>query len=89
MISLYYEGANMKDFMCRLPEDIHKDLKKMSFFTNESMSLIVRKALDAYLRSNLQKVTEEDCCASQFYGSIEPILSKIWDNPDDDIYNDL
>jgi hypothetical protein len=53
----------------------------------------LREAINVYIQKNVgkdasQQEAEQDCCASQFYGFVEPILTKIWDNPEDEIYND-
>jgi hypothetical protein len=53
----------------------------------------LREVIDVYIQKNVgkdvpQQEAEQDCYASQFYGFVEPILSKIWDNPEDEIYND-
>ena len=44
------------------------------------------------LKQKTNEATElylEECSVSQFYSCIEHILSKIWDNPDDETYDDL
>lgn len=93
----------MKDFICRMPDDVHEKLRDLSFRFNISMSEIVRNVLDDYCKkqpeSIIQKAAEnknikktrkskQDLKLS-LLALTEPLLKKIWDNPEDDVYNDL
>ena len=74
-----------------LPVTVHKEntlyVAEYSEIGIVSQGYSVKEALD-----NLNEATElylEECSASQFYRCIRPILSKIWDNPSDEIYDEL
>jgi predicted DNA-binding protein len=93
----------MKDFICRMPEEVHEKLRELSYHFNISMSEIVRSILDDYCKkqpesiiqkaveNKSQKKTRKSKHALEFslLALTEPLLKKIWDNPEDDVYNDI
>ena len=67
-------------------------IRKFRIVQTEGSRQVNREVKHYNLQSDENGISieiNEDCNTSQFYGYIEPILSKIWDNPDDEIYNDI
>jgi hypothetical protein len=89
----------MKDFVCRMPDEIHDKIREISYNNNASMSEIIRTILIDYCDkkpdSIIKKIKENKAnkkkrkSSSNFYKLTEPLLMKVWDNSEDDAYNDI
>ena len=89
----------MKDFVCRMPDEIHSKIREISYKNKASMSEIIRTILIDYCEkkpdSIMNKIKENKAkgkkrkSSSSFYKLTEPLLMKVLDNSEDDIYNDI
>ncbi|MCE5224182.1 hypothetical protein LLG10_08425 [bacterium] len=88
----------MKEFVCRFPDDIHEKLREESFLRKKSMADIVREAMHDYCQNKAAKPIPSTINASPtkknpLTASITQLstscLQKIWDNEEDDFFNDL
>lgn len=88
----------MKEFICRFSDDVHDKLREEAFLRKKSMADIVREAMHDYcqhkatnpLKSNSQILTNQrKRTAKPFLQITESCLHKIWDNEEDDFFNDL
>lgn len=68
----------MKPIMCRLPEEMHEELRKRAFAERVSIARLIRGALE-----------EKYPGKPEISALSEPVLSRIWNNPDDAAYDDL
>ena len=88
----------MKEFVCRFSDDIHNKLREESFLRKKSMADIVREAMHDYCQQKAKnplitdtKITtgKKKQSAKPFLQLTESCLHKIWDNEEDDFFNDL
>lgn len=88
----------MKEFVCRFSDDIHDKLREESFLRKKSMADIVREAMHDYCQNKAKnplqiepKTTpgKKKPSARPFLQLSESCLHKIWDNEEDDFFNDL
>ena len=66
----------MKPIICRLPDELHEELRRRAFEERVSMAKLVRSTLEEKYRSKSRLSTLS-----------EPSLRKIWDNPEDATYD--
>jgi Arc/MetJ-type ribon-helix-helix transcriptional regulator len=86
----------MKEFICRLSEELHETLRKDAFENRVSMSELIRTALEEKYQIKNRISHRKQNLKRQKVKSIDPItllseasLREVWDNPLDDCYNDL
>jgi|GEM_PF-7061486 len=98
MISRWECKRLMKEFMCRFSDDIHEKLREESFLRKKSMADIVREAMHDYCQNKakyplpqglkpVQKKSKQPI--RPLLQISEPCLQKIWDNEEDEFFNDL
>ena len=68
----------MKSIVCRLPEELHEELRRRAFEERISMAKLIRSALE-------EKYHGEPGLSLLS----EPSLRKIWDNSEDAVYDEL
>ena len=86
----------MKEFICRLSEELHETLRKDAFENRVSMSELIRTALEEKYQIKTRIIHRKKVLKSHKNKAIDPItllseasLKEVWDNPEDDVYNDL
>ncbi len=86
----------MKEFICRLSEELHETLRKDAFENRVSMSELIRTALEEKYQIKTRSNRRKKVLKSHGKKAIDPItllseesLKEVWDNPSDDCYNDL
>jgi len=88
----------MKEFVCRFPDEIHEKLREESFLRKKSMADIVREAMHDYCQNKATKPISNTTHVSPTKKNPSTIsitqlsascLQKIWDNEEDDFFNDL
>jgi hypothetical protein len=86
----------MKEFICRLSEELHETLRKDAFENRVSMSELIRSALEEKYQIKNRINHKKPNSKRQKLRSVDPVtllseasLREVWDNPSDDCYNDL
>ena len=86
----------MKEFICRLSEELHETLRKDAFENRVSMSELIRTALEEKYQIKTRINPRKKVVKSYKHKAIDPVtllseesLKEVWDNPSDDCYNDL
>ena len=68
----------MKQIPCRISDELHEKLRKIAFEERTSIAELIRKALnEKYLKKYEAAIISE------------PALMRIWNNPEDSLYDKL
>ena len=68
----------MKQIPCRISDELHEKLRKIAFEERTSIAELIRKALnEKYLKKYEAAIISE------------PALMRVWNNPEDSLYDKL